>query len=40
MRANFTKMYDGNGNLLKERLAVFDRIYIKYGSKELLSLKR
>jgi hypothetical protein len=40
MRANFTKMYDGNGNLLKERLAIFDRIYIKYGSKELLSLRR
>lgn len=40
MRANFTKMYDGNGNLLKEKVAIFDKIYIKYGSKELLSLRR
>ena len=39
MRANFTKMYDSNGNLIKEKLAKFDEIYAKYGSKELLSLK-
>lgn len=40
MRANFTKMYDSNGNLIKEKVAKFDEIYAKYGSKELLSLKR
>jgi putative heme iron utilization protein len=39
MRANFTKMYDSNGNLIKEKVAKFDEIYAKYGSKELLSLK-
>jgi putative heme iron utilization protein len=38
MRANFTKMYDSNGNLIKEKVAKFDEIYTKYGSKELLSL--
>jgi putative heme iron utilization protein len=40
MRANFTKMYDGNGNLVKEKAAKFDEIYTKYGSKESLSLIR
>jgi putative heme iron utilization protein len=39
MRANFTKMYDRNGDLVKEKVAKFDEIYTKYGSKELLSLK-
>lgn len=39
MRANFTKMYDSNGNLIKEKVAKFDKMYTKYGSKELLSLK-
>lgn len=39
MRANFTKMYDSNGNLIKEKVAKFDEIYAKYGSKGLLSLK-
>lgn len=39
MRANFAKMYDSNGNLIKEKVAKFDEIYAKYGSKELLSLK-
>ena len=39
MRANFTKMYDSNGNLIKEKVANFDEIYAKYGSKGLLSLK-
>ena len=39
MRANFTKMYDSNGNLVKEKVAKFDEMYTKYGSKELLSLK-
>jgi putative heme iron utilization protein len=39
MRANFTKMYDSNGNLIKEKVANFDEIYAKYGSEELLSLK-
>ncbi len=33
MRANFTKMYDSSGNLLKEKVAVFEKMYTKYGSK-------
>lgn len=36
MRANF-KLYDGNGNMVKEKVAKFDQIHTKYGSKELLS---
>jgi putative heme iron utilization protein len=39
MRANFTKMYDSSGDLVKEKVAKFDQIYNKYGSKELLSLR-
>ena len=39
VRANFTKMYDSRGNLMKEKVAKFDEIYTKYGSKELISLK-
>jgi putative heme iron utilization protein len=39
MRANFTKMYDSNGNLLKEKVDVFEKMYTKYGSKGLLSLR-
>jgi hypothetical protein len=39
MRANFTKMYDSNGNLVKEKIDTFSKIYIKYGNKELLSLR-
>ena len=38
MRANFTKMYDNSGNLLKEKVAKFDEISSKYGSKESISL--
>ena len=40
MRANFAKMYDSNGNSVKEKAAKFDEIYTKYGSKESLSLIR
>jgi putative heme iron utilization protein len=39
MRANFTKMYDNSGNLVKEKIAKFDEMYSKHGSKELLSLR-
>ena len=31
MRANFTKMYDSNGNLVEEKVAKFDEMYTKYG---------
>jgi putative heme iron utilization protein len=40
MRTNFTKMYDSSGNLLKEKVAKFDEIASKYGSKESISLNR
>ena len=40
MRANFTKMYDSGGNLVNEKVAKFDQIYNKYGSKEIISLRR
>ena len=39
MRANFTKMYDSNGDLVNEKVAKFDEMYSKHGSKELLSLR-
>jgi len=39
LRANFTKMYDSNGDLVREKVAKFDEMYSKYGSKELLLLK-
>lgn len=37
--ANFTKLYDNEGNLIKEKAAKFDEIYVKYGSKKSLSLR-
>lgn len=40
MHANFTKMYDSNGNSVKEKAAKFNEIYTKYPSKESLSLIR
>ena len=39
MRANFIKMYDSSGNLINEKVAKFDQIYDKYGSKEIISLR-
>jgi putative heme iron utilization protein len=39
MRANFTKMYDSSGILIREKVAKFDEMYTKYGSKELVSLR-
>ncbi len=39
MHANFTELYDSEGNLIKEKAAKFTEMYIKYGSRELLSLR-
>jgi putative heme iron utilization protein len=39
IRVNFTRLYDSNGNLLKEKVAAFEKMYTKYGSKNLLSLR-
>ena len=37
MRANFTKMYDNSGNIIKEKAEKYDEIFRKYGSKESIS---
>jgi putative heme iron utilization protein len=39
MRANFIKLYDSAGNLIKEKVAKFDEMYVKYGSKEILPFR-
>ena len=39
MRANFTKLYDSNGNLIREKVAKFYEMYVKHGSREVLSLR-
>ena len=39
VRANFTKLYDSEGNLVREKVAKFDEMYIKYGSMKSLSLR-
>jgi putative heme iron utilization protein len=39
MRANFIKLYDNNGNLILEKAAKFDEIYVKHGGKDILSLR-
>jgi putative heme iron utilization protein len=39
MRANFTKLYDSNGNLIREKVAKFDEMYVKHGSRDVLSLR-
>ncbi len=37
MRANFTKIYDNSGNIIKEKVEKYDEIFRKYGSKESIS---
>jgi hypothetical protein len=32
-------MYDSSGILVREKVAKFDEMYTKYGSKELISLR-
>ena len=39
IRANFIKLYDGEGNLINEKAAKFDELYMKYGNKKSLSLR-
>ncbi|MGB9167319.1 MAG: hypothetical protein WCB31_00160 [Nitrososphaeraceae archaeon] len=39
MRANFSKLYDTNGNLIQERVSKFESIFEKYGRQESLSLQ-
>ncbi|MDW0228911.1 MAG: ChuX/HutX family heme-like substrate-binding protein [Nitrososphaeraceae archaeon] len=37
MRANFVKMYDGNGNLISKKYERYDELFTKYGNKEIIS---
>ena len=37
MRANFVKMYDGNGNLISKKYERYDELFTKYGDKETIS---
>jgi hypothetical protein len=37
MRANFTKMYDSNGNAIKEKAERYNEIFRKHGNKDALS---
>ncbi|HSF49871.1 MAG TPA: hypothetical protein VLA74_03845, partial [Nitrososphaeraceae archaeon] len=38
MRANFSKLYDTNGNLIQEKVSKFQSIFEKYGKQESLRL--
>ncbi len=38
MRANFTKMYDNSGHIIKEKVDKYNEIFRKYGSRESISL--
>ena len=38
-RANFSKLYDLNGNLIQEKVLKFQHLYEKYGEKEILNFK-
>jgi hypothetical protein len=38
-RANFSKLYDLNGNLIQEKALKFQYLYEKYGKKEILNFK-
>ncbi|MGZ5548950.1 MAG: hypothetical protein ACXWFZ_13480, partial [Nitrososphaeraceae archaeon] len=38
-RANFSKLYDLNGNLIHEKVLKFQYLYEKYGKKEILNFK-
>ena len=38
-RANFSKLYNLNGNLIQEKVLKFQHLYEKYGKKEILNFK-
>ena len=39
LRANFSKLYDLNGNLIPDKLSKFQYLWEKYGKKETLYFK-
>lgn len=39
IRANFSKLYDSNGNLRPEKISKFLYLWEKYGKKEILNFK-
>ena len=40
MRANFVKMYDKQGNIIQDRVAMYNDIFKKYGEEEIIYLGR
>ena len=38
MRANFTKIYDNSGNIIKEKVEKYNDMFRKYGSNESITL--
>ena len=39
LRANFSKLYDQNGNLIPDKILKFQYLWEKYGKKETLNFK-
>ncbi|HEX5186012.1 MAG TPA: hypothetical protein VFV86_03900 [Nitrososphaeraceae archaeon] len=39
LRANFSKMYDKNGNVIPSKIAKFQFLWEKYGKKEIIRFK-
>jgi putative heme iron utilization protein len=39
LRANFSKLYDQNGNLIPDKISKFQYLWEKYGKKETLNFK-
>jgi putative heme iron utilization protein len=37
MRVNFTKMYDSNGDIIKEKVENYNNIFCKFGSNKMIS---
>ncbi|MGD1838680.1 MAG: hypothetical protein ACPKPY_11575 [Nitrososphaeraceae archaeon] len=37
MRVNFVKLYDNNGNLIKEKVSKYDNLFNKFGQLETIS---
>jgi len=37
LKAHFAKMYDNNGCIINERLATYENLFLKHGSKDTIS---
>jgi hypothetical protein len=40
MRANFVKMYDDSGNLSSAKFDRYNKLFTKFGKKEIISFSR